>query len=971
MKYLLSFYFILILTTNCQAQEYFGEEKLIMEFVVDNPRRLNTADFNFDGLDDLIISGDSGRDVFLAINDGTGSFKKPRLLFSLTDQALLFIGGDFTGNGHSDILIQYSGSSELELVINNGDETYTRGTLIDMQESANGSNPFLSVADLNSDGLLDFVFKCRWRANEGNGLFSEIQSFCNMSSIQSLDYGDVDNDGDLDLLVRGNLSGTRIETIGYNDGSGTFSYQSQAMLDDLNNLKFCDINADGHLDLIGEDDGQFFSYENDGSGGFSSTPQSTFTVANDDIEDVRVVDLNGDGLDDLIVQPDLFYPEGTYFLFNNYPNGWTQQFVELSDSFVPWLWAYDVVDRMGNGFAEPVFLTNDEVAYIENLGDDNMGVLSTLGMLSDKRFVIDYLDDNDQLDLVSNDTYTLNISYNWAFEEWTPSQTIRFEDRISNFKLYDLNQDGKKDILIGLRDFFVENTFALYFLENIGNEGFLEPQLIGDFVMPPPSGDFSFNIQSLHFADINNDGFVDALLDGYALLSDGASILETVPTLDILDLGLANQFWSYIVYEDLDNDGDIDLLDYRRNMTWYMNDGLGQFTNQGSVFGYEGTVNDIIITDYNQDGANDMIIVEEQNLYLLQYIAGSFQSELISSDLEPISVTQFDRRYAEVLEANGDSNLDIVGNERNRIYCLFTDDDGKPVHKVSVVTSGNLQDLHIVDYDNDGWLDIVYVNSDGYFMRPIEKQLRTPSTSFEVDPCQATEFTNTTYYDIPEEHLPEIEVLWDFGDGETSTQFQLEDFRHQYSETGTYTVSLAMCNEFVCDTLVQTIDVNYLPGINIENSGLVNEPVHFSCLAEGYDNVSWVLEGGPITSDLSFSHTYTEAGCYQVDLHLTDSSLVDCTFHRVFYLNIGLPPDECESEEVVFSSSVDPGVLLSNSDANVASVKVFNIWGACVRTIGATRLSNSTIVDELPAGIYFLRIEYENGNTELKQFLAY
>ena len=104
---------------------------------------------------------------------------------------------------------------------------------------------------------------------------------------------DIDNDGDLDLLLVG--LGSRDRTIGHlyrNLGAGTFRYLRD--FTDIDGFMggFADLDNDGDLDLVfaGDD----VVYLNDGSGRFSVGP----TVPVGGIDDPRAIafsDVDGDG----------------------------------------------------------------------------------------------------------------------------------------------------------------------------------------------------------------------------------------------------------------------------------------------------------------------------------------------------------------------------------------------------------------------------------------------------------------------------------------------------------------------------------------------------------------------------------------------------------------------------------------------------------------------------------------------------
>jgi hypothetical protein len=99
----------------------------------------------------------------------------------------------------------------------------------------------------------------------------------------------------------------------------------------------------------------------------------------------------------------------------------------------------------------------------------------------------------------------------------------------------------------------------------------------------------------------------------------------------------------------------------------------------------------------------------------------------------------------------------------------------------------------------------------------IVEEFTAPIASFESNSPVCEEatavFTNTTIPGVPPQNAPEAEIeaattttyTWDFGDGETSTEFEPT---HDYAAAGTYNVSLEACNPAgMCDTYEDTVEV--------------------------------------------------------------------------------------------------------------------------------------------------------------------
>src|SRR5262249_2140074 len=119
----------------------------------------------------------------------------------------------------------------------------------------------------------------------------------------SYDFGDMDGDGDLDLLGI-NAGSSSTELLLKNGGTGTYTNASTQLLSnpftDDNDSKFFDYDNDGDLDIVIPSLGSSERiYNNNGSGTFSNVA-GAITAISDSSLDVKVGDLNNDGRLDIV-----------------------------------------------------------------------------------------------------------------------------------------------------------------------------------------------------------------------------------------------------------------------------------------------------------------------------------------------------------------------------------------------------------------------------------------------------------------------------------------------------------------------------------------------------------------------------------------------------------------------------------------------------------------------------------------------
>lgn len=223
-------------------------------------------------------------------------------------------------------------------------------------------------------------------------LFNTQNNLTSIQEIKGLDgfwvtgcSGDVDNDGDLDVMVFNfhRLYNNVNNKILINDGLGKFTITemneiSQISLVDASEL--IDVNKDGNLDLI-------LNYRNQNANGnilkifwgngksYSFSNSTDISIPNIYVYDIDAYDANNDGVLEII-------------LFSIDPNGWAVDFYGSSDK--------------GKSFS------NQNSRFIR----DNENVTSKKGFIHVKHIMITDVDNNNKMDIVSS-----NRSVNVRWEQ--------------------------------------------------------------------------------------------------------------------------------------------------------------------------------------------------------------------------------------------------------------------------------------------------------------------------------------------------------------------------------------------------------------------------------------------------------------------------------------------------------------------------------------------------------------------------
>ncbi len=675
------------------------------------------ADGDLDLLTANLADGSTGSNNRVYRNEGRGDFVV-NWTSAEADITYDAAWGDYDGDGYRDIVAGNDGANRIYR--NVACDYFTIVWTSVESDRTTG----VAWMDYDGDGDLDFAAGSadgndRVYNNDGAGGFSAVWTSTATSTTSSVAWGDYNADGYPDLASVNNSSIADSEHVYGNNGDDTFSTAWNSPLDEESqDVAWGDIDGDGDLDLLIASGGDtsadanilYVNYVEPANNapttpsvtvvpdGFTGYVDLQWTASTDDVtpsDEIRYIVRAGtcSGCNDII--SGLYSPPltnaGTATSYRVHIAGadtyyWQVKAIDMAGFRESgWSNADDFVltDRFSSAWTGSAYYNIEDVAWGDYDGDGDLDIAAAV---------------NGTPNLVIENSGGGSFSTVWSSSESDYTRSAAWGDA---------DNDGDLDILVGNTDSASGGDQNRVYSNN------------GDGTFTVTWSTFEMNrTYDAVFTDCDADGDLDIVAaneyENIIYTNNGGSSFTSS------SLSSHQERTRALSPADFDADGDFDLLEgnYGAPNRVFRNDGSGNFSELWASSGSEYT-SAVAWADTDGDGDLDAFF---GNSYVgaLNYInvndgAGSFSASWTSRDADET----YDAAFG---DTDGDGDLDLITansdsdstRDNYRLIRVYSNSGGNLFAASANMGAGDYAvAVALGDYDGDGDLDILEGSSDG------------------------------------------------------------------------------------------------------------------------------------------------------------------------------------------------------------------------------------------------------------------
>ncbi|MBN2858474.1 MAG: VCBS repeat-containing protein, partial [Candidatus Delongbacteria bacterium] len=547
-----------------------------------------------------------------------------------------------------------------------------------------------------------------------SGIFTDIAAPLPQARNSSCDWGDYDNDGDLDVLV----SGLYIPISVFRNDSGSFVNISAGLRSSsFSKVMWADLDNDGDLDIFVSDennDGYAYIYRNN-------------TVTANTVPDPPVnLGFNYDGTDLTLTwdkASDAETPQNglTYNVYFSTVPGTENIAVSMSDpatgyrrivskgnagvtnSFLlknmprrRYYWSVQSVDNCyaGSEFAEMRIMDNSFTEITDSLANVSWSS-ADWG---------DYDSDGDA-DILLTGSYVSDIYRNDGSGAFVNIGAGMTPVSSSAAAWGDYDADGDLDVFFSGGD----GTRPVSKLYNNDSGVFTE-------VSTNITGT---RLSAAVWGDCDNDGDLDLAVSGYTGTVNYSEIyINDGGTFAASGAGLPQVQAGSLDWGDYDNDGDLDLLmtggtGSGKITSVFNNDGSGSFTDISA--GMTGVAYGCAIWgDYDSDGDPDILVTGNTDTVGISKIYRNDGGGVFTDINAGLTGLIYSNAAWGDYDSDGDIDILIMGRSGGNFTEIYMNDGNGSFLRIDAALTGlRFGSCKWCDYDNDGDLDILLTGTDG------------------------------------------------------------------------------------------------------------------------------------------------------------------------------------------------------------------------------------------------------------------